>query len=102
MDARDCRQTRPSPGCCPFFQQAKADWIYPVDGCCRGLPQGLLMIPSIDEYRTLCSTSHHTDCLIYRYRQGEEGLASLGSLWGRLGLAWPARDVCDRVLSRAD
>jgi hypothetical protein len=74
MDARGCRQTQPSPGSCPFFQQAMADWIYPVEGCCRGLPQGLVMIPSIEEYRTLCSTSHHGDCLIYRYRQGEEGL----------------------------
>jgi hypothetical protein len=44
---------------CPYFQPAEADWIYPVSGYCRGLPQGLLMIPSIEEYRTLCSTGGH-------------------------------------------
>ena len=74
MDAGNAHKDMAHAGSCPFFQIAKADWIYPVDGSCRGLPQGLLMIPSIDEYRTLCSTSHYTDCLSYRYRQGEEGL----------------------------
>ena len=74
MNARDCQPANPEKGSCPFFQPSKADWLYPVEGCCRGLPQGLLMIPSIDEYRTLCSTTGYTECLIYRYRQGEKGL----------------------------
>lgn len=53
---------------CPYFQPAQADWIYPVSGYCRGLPQGFLMIPTIEEHRTLCSTAQHTTCLIYRGR----------------------------------
>jgi len=56
---------------CPYFQPAQADWIYPVSGYCRGLPQGFRMIPSIEEYRVLCSTAQHTTCLIYRCRQGD-------------------------------
>jgi hypothetical protein len=60
----------PQPAC-PYFQPAQADWIYPVSGYCRGLPQGLLMIPSIEEYRALCSTAQHTTCLIHRGRQGD-------------------------------
>jgi len=62
----------PQPAC-PYFQPAQADWIYPVPGYCRGLPQGLLMIPSIEEYRALCSTAQHTTCLICRGRQGDTG-----------------------------
>jgi hypothetical protein len=60
----------PQPAC-PYFQPAQADWIYPVSGYCRGLPQGLLMIPSIEEYRALCSTAQYSTCLIYRGRQGD-------------------------------
>jgi hypothetical protein len=56
---------------CPYFQPAEADWIYPVSGYCRGLPQGFRMIPTIEEYRTLCSTGQHAACLIHRCRQGE-------------------------------
>ncbi len=56
---------------CPYFQPAQADWIYPVPGYCRGLPQGLLMIPSMEEYRALCSTAQHTTCFICRARQGD-------------------------------
>jgi hypothetical protein len=62
----------PQPGC-PYFQPAQADWIYPVSGYCRGLPQGLLMIPSIEEYRSLCSTAQHTMCPICRGRQADTG-----------------------------
>jgi hypothetical protein len=64
------RFATPQPAC-PYFQPAQADWIYPVSGYCRGHPQGLLMIPSIEEYRVLCSTGQHTTCLVYRCRQGD-------------------------------
>jgi len=57
----------PQPAC-PYFQPAQADWLYPVSGYCRGL----LMIPSIEEYRALCSTAQHATCLIYRGRHGEK------------------------------
>jgi hypothetical protein len=77
MDASDSKEAEAGPSSCPYFQPSRADWLYPVHGYCRGLPQGLLMIPSVDEYRTFCSTRQHTACLIYRYRQGEEGLEDI-------------------------
>jgi hypothetical protein len=74
METSDFEQAATGPDSCPFLQPVQADWLYPVEGYCRGLPQGLMMIPSVHEYRTFCSTQQHTACLIYRYRQGEEGL----------------------------
>jgi hypothetical protein len=59
---------------CPFLQPANADWIYPVAGYCRGLPRGLLMIPTVEEHRTRCATEGHTECPIYRYQLGEDRL----------------------------
>ncbi len=67
----------PDGQCCPFLQPAQADWLYPVAGYCRGLPQGLLMIPTVEEYRNLCSSGDHGTCLIYRYRQGDKGVETL-------------------------
>jgi hypothetical protein len=72
MDASEVLgRFEPPPPACPHFQRAQADWLYPVSGYCRGLPQGVLMIPSMEEYRTLCATAQHTTCLIYRGRQGD-------------------------------
>lgn len=34
---------------CPFLEPARADWIYPVAGYCRGVRQGRLMVPSVEE-----------------------------------------------------
>lgn len=73
-------------GCCPHLQPARADWIYPMAGYCRALPGGLLMIPSVGEYRSFCTTGGHGDCLFYRYRQGEKGLEeSFRAQWQCLG-----------------
>jgi hypothetical protein len=33
------------------------------------------MIPSVEEYRTRCSTLGHMACPIYRSRMGEDGLS---------------------------
>ncbi len=76
METTDFEAAATGPGCCPYFEASRPDCLYPLRGYCRGLPQGLLMIPSVEEYRTFCSTRQHTACLIYRYRQGEEGLES--------------------------
>ncbi len=69
-------QEKAAPGqmSCPFLVSADAAWIYPVEGFCRGLPNGLLMIPTVEEYRTQCSTRGYTSCPIYRSRMGEDGL----------------------------
>jgi RNA polymerase-binding transcription factor DksA len=58
---------------CPFLEPARDDWVYPVTGYCRGLPQGALMIPTLFEYRTWCATDGHTACPIYQSKhwQGE-------------------------------
>ncbi len=65
--AQDCTR---SPGCfqeagdptCPFFKKAIVDWLYPVTGYCRGRTNGKLMIPSIADYRRLCTTEQYRSC----------------------------------------
>ncbi len=65
------------PGCfqevgvpiCPFFKKATADWLYPVTGYCQGRADGKLMIPSIAEYRELCTTEHFRSCENYQYKR---------------------------------
>jgi len=74
MNRSESQNVKGQPMVCPFLQPAQADWIYPVAGYCRGLPQGLLMIPTVDEYRTLCSTEGHRACPIYRHHRGEDSL----------------------------
>jgi len=54
---------------CPFFKKATADWLYPVTGYCRGRLDGKLMIPSIAEYRQLCTTEHFRSCETYRSKR---------------------------------
>ena len=51
---------------CPFFKKAAADWLYPVTGYCGGRPDGKLMIPSIAEYRELCTTEQFRSCENYQ------------------------------------
>jgi hypothetical protein len=77
MDTPTPPKAAPDGQCCPFLQPAQADWIYPVAGYCGGLPQGLLMIPSVEEFRSLCSTEDHGTCLFYRYRQGDTKVEDL-------------------------
>lgn len=54
---------------CPFFKKVTADWLYPVTGYCRGRPDGKLMIPSIAEYRQLCTTEDFQSCENYQTKQ---------------------------------
>ncbi len=65
----------PEQSPCPFLLSASATWTYPVEGLCQGLPKGLVMIPSVEEYRTRCSRLGHMACPIYRARMGEDGLS---------------------------
>jgi hypothetical protein len=65
----------PEATCCGFFRKVAAAWNYPVEGFCRGLPDGQLMIPTVEEHRTRCSTEGHTICPIYQARMGQGDLA---------------------------
>ena len=59
---------------CPLFHPVDAKWGYHTLGCCTGLPHGLLMIPTVEEYRSLCCTSAHVLCPVYRSRYGQDSL----------------------------
>lgn len=59
---------------CPFFRPARMEHNYPLTGVCAGLPRGLVMIPTIEEYRTRCSTDGHAACPIYLSNLGEGNL----------------------------
>jgi hypothetical protein len=59
---------------CPYFRPAEDRWLYQVPGSCRGLAEGIMMIPGLDHYRNLCSTPDHRTCPIFRSQQGEVGL----------------------------
>ncbi len=47
---------------CPFFKKAIVDRLYPVTGYCRGRTDGKLLIPSIADYRRLCTTEQYRSC----------------------------------------
>jgi response regulator RpfG family c-di-GMP phosphodiesterase len=59
----------PGEPICPFFKKATADWLYPVTGYCQGRADGKLMIPSIAEYRELCTTEHFPSCENYQNKR---------------------------------
>jgi hypothetical protein len=71
-------EARVTPGVegavCPLLHPVGAEWRYHGLGCCTGLPQGLLMIPTVAEYRSRCCTPEHVVCPVYRSRAGQEGL----------------------------
>jgi hypothetical protein len=75
MNANQTRNAKFDQVLCPLLRPARAEWIYPVQGFCRGLPRGLLMIPSVEEYRTRCSTEAYTACPIYRSRMAGDDRA---------------------------
>ncbi len=58
----------------PYLEPAQSDWIHPIAGYCKGLHRDLRMIPTVAEYRALCSTADHVSCPIYRTRGGEGAL----------------------------
>jgi hypothetical protein len=55
---RDSLQPR-----CPALKPVRADWLSPVAGYCAANHHlGRLMIPSIDEYATYCTTDRFCAC----------------------------------------
>ncbi len=65
-------RSRPRAALCPYFQSARADSSYRVGGICKGLPGSLPMFPTMEEYRTWCTSANHPLCPVYRSRHGEE------------------------------
>lgn len=55
-------------GFCPFLWQVQTGRISPVRGYCRGLPNGMMMIPTVEQFGTQCSTARYSACPIYRSR----------------------------------
>lgn len=78
---------------CPLFHPVDAKWRYRSLGCCRGLPHGLLMIPTVEEYRSRCCIPAHVLCPVYRSRSGldtlETWLQAEHEPWGLRPLEWP-------------
>lgn len=48
---------------CPQLRPAHAEWLYPVKGyCVLDRSPGWFMIPSIEEYRSYCTTPRFREC----------------------------------------
>lgn len=59
--AQRLQQVRPPV--CPQMRKASAEWLYPVEGyCVLERSPGWLMIPSIEEYRSYCTTPRFHEC----------------------------------------
>ncbi len=61
---------------CPFLQPAVAEWIWPVEGICRGRLDGRLMVPPVPHYLHLCTTGNHHLCEVFRARSRPQGVAA--------------------------
>jgi hypothetical protein len=53
---------------CPFLRPAAAEWLWPVEGICRGRMDGRLMVPPVSHYLNLCVTDDHHLCEVFRAR----------------------------------
>jgi hypothetical protein len=65
----------PSSGC-PFNQPVRAEWLWPVEGICRGRTDGRLMVPPVAHYLQLCTTGDHHLCEVFRARCRPLGAAA--------------------------
>jgi hypothetical protein len=78
---------------CPFIHLVDGKWGYHTLGCCTGLPHGLLMIPTVEEYRSRCCTAAHVLCPVYRSRHGQDTLEAWLQAeqepWALRPLDWP-------------
>jgi hypothetical protein len=61
---------------CPFLQPAPAEWLWPVEGICRGRLDGRLMVPPVSHYLKLCTTGDHHLCEVFRARSCPLGAAA--------------------------
>lgn len=57
---------------CPYLKLLESCWLYSVEGYCHGYRDGRLRIPSIQEFRDLCTTYLYVTCRTYRTRVEQE------------------------------
>ena len=77
METAVPKEAAPGQASCPLLRPVKTDLVYPVKGICQGFPNGLPMIPTVEEYRMRCSSPSYTTCPIYRAQMGEDGFQAL-------------------------
>ncbi len=80
---------RRSP-CCPQFRAARGEGGYPIPGYCTlSAAPGALMIPSVEEFRTLCTTPAFRHCPWFEAPQ-RVGAAAVGprDVWTCPTLRW--------------
>ncbi len=66
------RSIPPRP-CCPQFRPLSDNGAYPIPGyCALAAAPGALMIPSVEEFRTLCTTHAFHRCPWWETRQAGE------------------------------
>ncbi len=79
---------------CPQFRPCKVDTLlYPVRGhCVRSCRPGLLMIPSIEEYGTYCTSLEFARCCWFGEVGEPRGWAAdeHGEQWTRREATWSA------------
>lgn len=79
---------------CPLYRPVDGKGRYCNLGCCTGLPNGLLMIPSVAECRSLCCSPAHVLCPVFRSRSGqgslETWLQAEPDPWVLRPLLWPS------------
>ncbi len=66
---------RPDPPhpCCPQFRPLRGDGTYPIPGyCAPAAAPSALMVPSVEEFRTLCTTPAFRHCPWGETRQTAE------------------------------
>ncbi len=67
------QQSDPLPPRCPQFQPLYEGGAYPIPGyCALSAAPGALMIPSLEEFRTLCTTPMFHHCPWCETRQAGE------------------------------
>lgn len=57
---------------CPFFKKLKGSSHYPLIGYCCACPTGTLKVPTIAEFRDLCTTERYLQCQAYLSQLREE------------------------------
>ncbi len=87
------RRRDPSIPCCPQFRALRGDGAYPIPGyCALAAAPGALMIPSVEEFRTLCTTLAFRHCPWCESRHPAEPLGAppiaLRDTWACPKLRW--------------
>lgn len=57
---------------CPYFERAKTQRRYPIEGYCLGYRDGRLRIPTVAEFARYCTTVLHLECNVFRVRLVQE------------------------------